>query len=93
MRVRYFGEVFMDLSRFVYCYIQNSEFRIPNSEFRIPNSEFRITINFYIPTHVIRPKTIVLVTNRVLVAPFGPKLSQNESYGLQEPFKTPPGPP
>ncbi len=30
--------------------------------------------------------TIVLVTNRVPVARFGPKLSQNESYRLQEPF-------
>ncbi len=38
------------------------------------------------PTRVIHPKTIVLVTNRVPVARFGPKLSQNESYGLQEPF-------
>ncbi len=47
----------------------------------------------YIPTHVIRPKTIVLVTTRVPVARFELKLSQNESYGLQEPFKTPPGPP
>ncbi len=28
------------------------------------------------------------VTNRVPVAPFEPKLGQNESYGLQEPFKT-----
>ena len=27
------------------------------------------------------------------MAPFGPKLSQNESYGLQEHFKTPPAPP
>ncbi len=51
------------------------------------------TINVYILTHVKRPKTILLVTNRVPVAPFGLKLSQNESYGLQEPFKTPPGPP
>ena len=33
-----------------------------------------------------RPKTIVLVTNRVPVARFGLKLSQNESYGLQEHF-------
>ena len=52
-----------------------------------------ITINFYIPTHVIRPKTIVLVTNRVPVARFGLKLRQNGSYGLQEPIKTPPAPP
>ena len=44
------------------------------------------TIYFYTPTHVIRPKTIVLVTNWVPVARFGLKLSQNESYGLQEPF-------
>ena len=44
-------------------------------------------------THVKRPKTTLLVTNRVPVAPFGPKLSQNESYRLQEPFKKPPGPP
>ena len=33
----------------------------------------------YIPTHVIRPNTIVFVTNRVPVAPFGLKLGQNES--------------
>ncbi len=51
------------------------------------------TINVYILTHVIRPKTTVLVTNRAPVARFGPKLSQNGSYGLQEPFQTPPGPP
>ncbi len=44
-------------------------------------------------SHVIRPQTTVLVTNRVPVAPFALKLSQNESYGLQEPFRTPPGPP
>ena len=36
------------------------------------------------------PKTTLLVTNRVPVAP---KLSQNESYRPQEPFKKPPGPP
>ena len=29
------------------------------------------------------PKTIVLATDRVPVARFGPKLGQNESYGLQ----------
>ncbi len=39
------------------------------------------------------PKSIKIVTNRVPVAPFELKLGQNESYGLQEPFKTPPGPP
>ena len=39
------------------------------------------------------PKSITIVTNGVPVAPFELKLSQNESYGLQEPFKTPPGPP
>ena len=39
------------------------------------------------------PKSIKIVTNRVPVALFGLKLGQNESYGLQEPFKTPPGPP
>ncbi len=50
------------------------------------------TINVYIPAHVIHPQTIVLVTNRVPVARSGPKLSQNESYDPQEPFKTPPTP-
>ncbi len=44
------------------------------------------TINVYIPKRVTRPKTIVLVTNRVPVARFGLKLSQNESYRLQESF-------
>ncbi len=39
------------------------------------------------------PKSIKNVTNGVPMAPFGLKLSQNESYGLQGPFKTPPGPP
>ena len=39
------------------------------------------------------PRSIKIVTNGVPVAPFDLKLDQNESYGLQEPFKTPPGPP
>ena len=42
--------------------------------------------HIFYSTHVIRPKTTVLVTNRVPVARFELKLSQNESYGLQEPF-------
>ena len=36
-------------------------------------------------------KSVKIVTNGVPVAPFELKLGQNESYGLQGPFKTPPG--
>ncbi len=36
-----------------------------------------------------RPKSIKNVTYGVPVAPFGLKLGQNESYGLQEPFLNP----
>ena len=39
------------------------------------------------------PKSIKNATNGIPVAPFELKLGQNESYGLQAPFKTPPGPP
>ncbi len=52
-----------------------------------------VCVTAVILARVIRPKTIVLVTNRVPVARFGLKLSHNESYGLQEPFKTTPAPP
>ena len=38
------------------------------------------------PTRV--SKIHKIITNRVPVALFGLKLGQNESYGLQEPFKT-----
>ncbi len=44
------------------------------------------TINVYILTHVKRPKTIVLVTNRVPVAPFGLKLRMNPTAS-GNPFK------
>ncbi len=74
-----------------------SSVAVPLSFLSINVSLFHVKMNTRqtpcIPAHVIRPQTIVLVTNRVPVARFGPKLRQNESYGPQEPFKTPPAPP
>ena len=43
--------------------------------------------NYGLGTHVLCWDTTNF-TNRVPMAPFGLKLGQNESYGLQEPFKT-----
>ena len=56
-------------------------------------SQTQISLSQTPPRQLACPKSIKIVTNGVPVAPFELKLGQNESYGLQEPFKTPPGPP
>merc|ERR1712159_415934 len=41
-------------------------------------------VKLVIPSIAICPQTTVFVTNRVPMAPFGPKLSQNEAHRPQE---------
>ena len=57
-----------------------SQTQIPLSQTQIPLSQTQLR-------QLACPKSTKIVTNRVPVAPFELKLSQNESYGLQEPFK------
>ncbi len=68
------------------CYIYGPQTEICLSQKRISLSQTQLR-------QLACPKSTRIVTNGVPVAPFELKLGQNDSYGLQEPFKTPPGPP